>query len=178
MLASAVRLARTLGPTPTPSLGRLVRFGIQFSNQQKLAVACPHTGTLKLGHGSAYLTARKCRPLTRFTHRAQVASSGSIAFCMFSAPRLQPSAGSASSAGSLGARQGPRATAPLHHRSAGGGLRFWRTPKVMQGQRRSVGPNRSFNPRPATASLARPGGAIASTIVAARPYKARLRGRG
>ena len=44
-------------------------------------------------------------------------------------------------------------------------------------QRTSVWPNNSFNPRPATASLVRPGCA-SCTIVAARPYKARLRGRG
>ena len=38
-------------------------------------------------------------------------------------------------------------------------------------------PNNTFNPRPSTASLVRPGSA-SRTIVAARPYKARLRGRG
>jgi len=42
---------------------------------------------------------------------------------------------------------------------------------------RSALPNHSFNPRPATASLVRPGCA-SCTIVAARPYKARLHGRG
>ena len=40
-----------------------------------------------------------------------------------------------------------------------------------------VWPNNSFNPRPAKASLVRPGSA-SRTIVAARPYKACLRGRG
>ena len=157
----------------------LARFGNRVCKTQESALVCQDSNNLTQGHAISLLTLSKCLPPTRPRHKDPFASARSRAIASFNirAPRSQAAAQSSASASSSGARQEPRATTRLHHRRATGGSRCWLAPKVMQGQRRTVGPNRSFNPRLATA------GAVSlvrgrRSIVAYQAYSTRLRSRG
>jgi len=122
---------------------------------------------------------RSSRPLTRFTPQVSLAPAHlqANAPCKLRAAQPQPAAVPAVSARSLGARHVPRPAIPPGLRSAAGGWHCRPAPTALVGRCRTVGPNRSLNPRLATAAGVSPVGA-SGTIVANRAYTVCLRSRG
>ena len=158
----------------------LARFGKQVSKSHESVLVCRIASSNKLGHAIAPSAPSKYRLLTLANRPGPTAPK----CCSRPAPANFKVLGSKSaaaprdSASSSGARHGLRAAATLlQHRSAGGGRRSWLKSQVLQGQRSSVGPNRSFNPRLATAgSVSLLCGGFAT--LAHQAYTACLRSRG